>query len=202
MSASLEDQHDYRILQAIASGRPITQRALAGELGVALGLTNLLVRRLARKGFITITGIRTRHVHYLMTPAGWDALRHLARASIGHTVRLYTETREQIGASLGAASARCASATGSKRIAFYGAGDVAEIAYVSLQQTDLTLVAVVDDDRRGRFFGVPVLGREALRDGAVGGIDYDWLFVTLLQHEDVRPQIVACGVRPERVLWL
>ena len=145
------EQHDRHILQAIASGQPITQRSLSSDLGVALGLTNLLIRRLAGKGYIKVSGMGTRHVRYLMTPEGWEALGRATRFSLENTIHLYTQTREQIRASLTALSARChVDDSGRKPVVFYGAGDVAEIAYVSLQKTDLTLIGVVDDRQIGR----------------------------------------------------
>src|SRR5687768_6799267 len=137
--------YDRRVLQAIASGQRITQRSLSNELGVALGLTNLLIRRLVARGYVKVAGIGTRHIRYLMPAAGWEALAHATRRSLQNTVVLYTETREQIRSSLSAISQRCeVDGSGQKRVVFYGAGDVAEIAYVSLQSTDLTLVGVVD----------------------------------------------------------
>src|SRR2546426_10584779 len=48
-------ERDLEILTAIGEGRPLTQRALAQRLGVALGLTNLYLKRLAKKGLIKIT---------------------------------------------------------------------------------------------------------------------------------------------------
>src|SRR5207249_8160869 len=47
-------ERDFEILTAIGEGRPLSQRVLAQRLGVALGLTNLLLKRLARKGSIKI----------------------------------------------------------------------------------------------------------------------------------------------------
>ena len=52
------DRHDARaleILSAIEEGRPLSQRALAERLGIALGLVNLYLRRLSRKGYVKIT---------------------------------------------------------------------------------------------------------------------------------------------------
>jgi DNA-binding IclR family transcriptional regulator len=45
-------ERNLEILTAIGEGRPLTQRALAQRLGVALGLTNLYLKRLATKGLI------------------------------------------------------------------------------------------------------------------------------------------------------
>ena len=196
-----EHEYDRRILQAIAAGGPLTQRSLAGQLGVALGLTNLLIRRLAGKGYIKIAGMGTRHVRYLMTPEGWEALGRATRDSMANTIHLYTQTREQIRASLNAASARCQPGpAGEKRVVFYGAGDVAEIAYVSLQSTDLTLVGIVDDRRRGRFFDLTIRGPELLRPHDLDGVAYAHVIVSTVRHtEDIRARIAERGVPAAKV---
>lgn len=203
-SPRFKADYDRQVLQAIASGQRITQRSLSSELGVALGLTNLLVRRLVAKGYVKVAGIGTRHIRYLMTAAGWEALAHATRRSLQNTVVLYTETREQIRGSLAAISERCeVDAAGQKRVVFYGAGDVAEIAYVSLQSTDLTLVGVVDDRRTGRFFEVVICPPDQLAADRIGTEPYAHVVVTSLRHADsIRARIEGRGVPPERVSCL
>jgi hypothetical protein len=139
-----------------------------------------------------------------MTAAGWEALAHATRQSLENTVHLYTQTREQIRGSLSAISERCDMDTaGQKRIVFYGAGDVAEIAYVSLQRTDLTLVGVVDDRRTGRFFDVTICSPEQLSADTVGTVPYGHVVVTSLRHADtIRARIAGRGVPPDRVSCL
>ena len=196
-----ENEHDRRILQAIAEGGRVTQRSLSSELGVALGLTNLLIRRLVGKGYVKMAGMGTRHVRYLMTPEGWEALARATRYSLENTVHLYTQTREHIRATLSVVSERCVTdANGQKRVVFYGAGDVAEIAYVSLQGTDLTLVGVVDDRRRGRFFDVSICGPECLSAVALDGVPYSHVIVSSIRHADaIQARIKERGVPPSRV---
>lgn len=199
-----EPDYDRRVLEAIASGRRFTQRSLSTELGVALGLTNLLIRRLVAKGYVKVAGMGTRHIRYLMTAEGWDALATKTRDSLENTVQLYTQTREQIRGSLSAISDRCdTDASGQKRVVFYGAGDVAEIAYVSLQSTDLTLVGVVDDRRTGRFFEMEIRPPEQLGEQALGTVPYAHVVVTSLRHADtIRARIERRGVPTERVSCL
>lgn len=200
MSAS-QDKYDRQILRAIASGERLTQRSLAREMGVAVGLANLLIRRLVGKGYVRIANMGARHVRYLMTPEGWDALATATRASLENTVHLYTQTREQIRDSLATISEQCAEHE--KRIVFYGAGDVAEIAYVSLQNTDLSLVGVVDDTRTGRFFNVEILPADALTRETIGGVPYSHVVVTSLRAADaIREKLASRDVPPERVFCL
>lgn len=195
------DEYDRRILEAVASGERVTQRGLASHLGIALGLTNLLIRRLVAKGFVRVAGMGTRHVRYLMTTAGWEALGHATRLSLENTVHLYTETRERIRLSLFAVSERCLPETdGTKRVVFYGAGDVAEIAYVSLQRTDLTLVGVVDDRRIGKFFELTISSPDALSADRLGQVPYGHLIVTSVRHADrILSRLDECEVPRSRV---
>lgn len=202
--ASPEHEYHRHILQAIASGGRVTQRSLSGDLGIALGLTNLLIRRLVGKGYLKISRMGRRHVRYLMTPAGWEALTRATRVSLENTVHLYTQTREQIRQTLSLVSVRCeADGNGQKRVVFYGAGDVAEIAYISLQGTDLTLVGVVDDNRRGHFFGMPIRGSEDLSSEGLDGVAYSHVIVASIRHADaIRARISERGVPEERVSCL
>lgn len=199
-----DNEYQRQILQAIASGERVTQRSLSGELGVALGLTNLLIRRLVNKGYVKMVGMGTRHVRYLMTAAGWEALGRATRLSMQNTVHLYTQTREQIRATLFEVSERCEpDAEGQKRVVFYGAGDVAEIAYVSLQSTDLTLVGVVDDRRRGRFFDLTICGSEQLSADGLDGVAYSHVIVTSVRHADaIQARVGERGVPQTRVSCL
>ena len=182
----------------------MTQRSLSTSMGVALGLTNLLIRRLATKGYIKVAGMGTRHVRYLMTAHGREALRVATSHSLENTIHLYTRTREQIRASLAAASFRCpADAAGQKRVVFYAAGDVAEIAYVSLQRTDLTLVGVVDDTRTGRFFDMTICGSERLSAESLGPVPYGQVVVTTLRHaEAIRARLDELAIPRHRVSCL
>src|SRR5262249_56679704 len=68
-------ERDLQILTAIGEGHPLTQRDLAQRLGVALGLTNLYLKRLARKGFIKVVQFpqkpaARKRLRYLVTPTG------------------------------------------------------------------------------------------------------------------------------------
>lgn len=199
-----EREYTRQILEAISSDERVTQRSIATKMNVALGLTNLLIRRLVRQGYVRVSRMGRRHVRYLMTPAGWDALAHATRQTLENTVQLYTQTREQIRDSLAVVSQQClVDADGQKRIVFYGAGDVAEIAYVSLQGTDLSLIGVIDDRRQGRFFHLEIAPSEALENGHFQGAPYGHVVVTALRDADaIRAALNARHVPSERIFCL
>jgi hypothetical protein len=139
-----------------------------------------------------------------MTPAGWQALARATRDSLENTVHLYTQTREQIRGGLAEFSAtHPPNAAGDRRVIFYGAGDVAEIAFVSLQRTNLTLVGVVDDRRTGAFFQFPIRTPDLVSPTDLAGVPYDYVIVTSFRHADaISARLAARSVPLSRVSFL
>ncbi len=192
------DLYTRTILHEIEAGHPVSQRTLSRKLGVALGLTNLLVRRLVTKGWVKVTGVRPHRVTYLITPAGIREKTRITRAYLENTMRLYSETRGRIRESLDRLSTSwppdALGRDGEKPIVFYGAGEVAEIGYVSLQETDLHLVGVVDDLRLGRFFGLPIHTPDQLGPAHLAGVPYGCLVVMSFRDADqIRTKLRARG---------
>ena len=201
------DIYTRHILGEIERGRQPTQRALSAELGIALGLTNLLIRRIVKKGWVKAVNVTPKRARYLITPTGIAEKARITGAYFDNTIRLYTETRERIRESLAALSSEWPSEhlaeDGSKRIVFYGAGEVAEIAFIGLQRTDLRLVGVVDDGPRDEFFGLPVHSSAMLRANEVAGQRFGRLVVMSLRRADqIGERLEGLGVPRERVSWL
>src|SRR5262249_61580513 len=96
----MERQHerDLEILTAIEEGGPLTQRALAQRLGVALGLTNLYLKRLAKKGAIKIVEFprkpaTRKRLRYLLTPTGMAEKTRLTYEHMAYSLHLYRRAR-------------------------------------------------------------------------------------------------------------
>jgi DNA-binding MarR family transcriptional regulator len=209
VSSDSHERHTRRILTELEAGHDISQRSLAERLGIALGLTNLLMRRVVRKGWVRVVHIRPNRVRYLLTPAGIAEKSRMTRKYLSASFSFYAEARDRIRTRLDELSADwdsvsndCPSGGGIKRIVFFGGGEVSEVGYVCLQGTDLTLVAVVDDKVQ-HFFGVPVCGYQELGPVAVAGRPYDRVVVMSFENlAKIRKQLARRGVPPERVFWV
>jgi DNA-binding MarR family transcriptional regulator len=200
------EQLERRILIELESTAPITQRSIASELGIAVGLNNLLMRRLVKKGWIQVKRVSARRIRYQITPAGMLAKARLSRQYFLASLSFYRECRERVRERLAAAAAGLVQRGGAdarKDIVFYGAGEVAEVAYVCLQETPLALVGIVDPAVTRTFFGLPVLPPTELSHATLGGKPFALLIVMPSQDEEqVRRVLAAQGVAPERVFWL
>ena len=160
------DRHDARqleILTAIGEGRPLSQRALAERVGIALGLVNLYLRRLSRKGYVKITEFPTKpaarkRLRYLLTAKGLTEKSRLTYEHMLYSLHLFRRTRETLRASLALMAGR-----GMKRVALYGPGEAAELAYLTLKEFGLEPIGVFAPTAGGEFLGFPVQAAAALR---------------------------------------
>lgn len=70
----LSDEYRYKILKRLEADPEISQRELAGELGISLGRVNFCVQALIEKGLIKAKNFRNsknkKAYAYLLTPRG------------------------------------------------------------------------------------------------------------------------------------
>jgi DNA-binding MarR family transcriptional regulator len=59
---------------------PPSQRKLAGQAGLSLGMTNVLLKRFAERGWVKLSHLSSRSLRYILTPEGMEEimLRSLA----------------------------------------------------------------------------------------------------------------------------
>jgi DNA-binding MarR family transcriptional regulator len=190
------------ILLEIEANDGVSQRHLSQRLGMALGLTNLLVRRIVAKGWVKVAHIRPNRVRYLLTPAGIAAKARLTREYLESSLLFYAEARERIRERFGELSLELDTASRTKRIVFLGAGEIAEIGYVSLQETDLKLVGVIDATRVKPFFGLPVQQPDRVTASSLGGQPFDRLVVMSFEKRKARAALDKLGLPPGRVFWI
>lgn len=191
-------ERDLEILKAIGEGTPITQRALAQRLAIALGLTNLYLKRLARKGCIKIVEFprkpsAKKRLRYLLTPKGVAEKTRLTYQHMAYALSLYRRTRETLRESLSRLPE-----TGMKRIALYGTEDAAELAYLTLKEFGLEPIGVFSRQAGGQFLGFPVRDARELLDEECDGI----VLATFERPEPVLRELADLGLPPERFLTL
>ncbi|GKX30050.1 hypothetical protein SH1V18_25300 [Vallitalea longa] len=61
---------ELQLLSEISNNEHVTQRQLAKELGLSLGLINSIVQDMINKGYINVRQINSRSLKYIITPLG------------------------------------------------------------------------------------------------------------------------------------
>jgi hypothetical protein len=153
-----------------------------------------MLRRLARKGSIKIVNVQKSRLRYLVTPKGLLEKARLTCEYIEYSLLLYRNIRSFLRERF-VDLAR----NGRRRILLWGTGELAEIAWLTIQEAGFELVGVVDDEpRQARFFGQPV--RPISEIAAVPG---DYVLVASLQApSDVVERLGRFGIPAAQVLLL
>jgi DNA-binding MarR family transcriptional regulator len=130
-----------------------SQRRLASELGIALGLVNAYLRRCVKKGLVKATATPARRYMYYLTPQGFAEKSRLTVEYLSVSFSFFRRAKAECGVVFNIAVER-----GFHRVALAGISDLAEIAMICALDTGVKVTAVVDDKATvSSFVGVPVV---------------------------------------------
>src|SRR5512135_2924141 len=101
-----ETDQELRILEAIEQNPDVTQGGLAVHLGVAVGSVNWYLKRLIGKGYVKVTHLQRRKLHYFLTPSGLALKLELTRSYMEVSLRVYRELRQAARETLAEVSQR------------------------------------------------------------------------------------------------
>ncbi|WP_319525439.1 winged helix-turn-helix transcriptional regulator [uncultured Desulfosarcina sp.] len=182
-----------QLLEAIAEERPTSQRELSDVLQVSLGMVNAFIKRLVKKGYCKVTTIPKNRVQYILTPAGAMEKTRLTYKYISSSYQYFKTARKRLHDLYDTLQDR-----GATRIVFYGAGEFAHIAYLSMTGTRLELIDVVDPNLEGQKFAhlhIQPFTR-------IQTVDYDILLITTVDnHGDILNAIRQAGVPQSKVMF-
>ena len=188
----LESRRDLQLLEALEQESTVTQRTLASRLGMALGLTNLYLKRLIRKGYVKCVTVSPNRLVYALTPKGVARKGRLTYEFMKYSLDFYRDARQHLRRSLTKAVAQ------RQRVAIYGTGDAAELVYLLVRDMGLELVAVFNTEPADHFLGVQVL---PIAEHAT--VSYDVLVVAVLERPAGTSKLLRqCGVPDDKVLML
>jgi len=189
----IQGQRDLQLLSALELDSRVTQRSLSIQLGVALGLTNLYLKRLANKGYIKITTIPSHRIKYLLTPSGAAEKSKLAYRYMQYSLYHYRDVRQRLKQVLSELSQ-----AGSKRIVVYGTSELAELAYITLREMDFVLVGFVNGAKRKTFLSYPLWSVESLARWS-----YDAVLITDLENlKTSYTKLLRVGVPRHKIVTL
>jgi DNA-binding MarR family transcriptional regulator len=153
MEQDQEAESTRLMLDVIENRDHVTQRDLAGELGIALGLTNVYLKRCINKGLIKVRKAPARRYAYYLTAKGFSEKARLTARFLSRSLRFFRLAREDCSSLFAAARAR-----GLRRVALIGASDLSEIAVLAALDAGVQVVGVLDEEtNRQQLAGMPIL---------------------------------------------
>jgi len=192
-SGAPDDHKAFQLLSEVADEQPVSQRELAKRLGIALGLVNSYLKNFVAKGFIRIKNYPQNRYAYLLTPNGMAEKARLAYQHVNYFTSLYTVTRQDYLLLF-----RDLAGQGVSQVVFCGVDEVAEIAWLSLQEAGLALAGVMDDTDPGRDF----MGRQVVGPSPETLSGQQPVVITSLKRADrLRSRLLELGASHSRILF-
>ena len=188
------DIRTLKILEEIDNDHTPSQRDLSKKLNISLGLVNSFVKHLTNKGYFKINNIPKNRVKYILTPKGAAKKTRLTYQYIQHSFEFYRNAREKLHKLFNYLNKQ-----GVRRVIFYGTGDFAEIAFISLQETSIQMLDIVDDNNIGEKF----LGSVVKDPDILFSLSFDRILITsMISKDKALKKVLEQGIFQSKVVML
>jgi hypothetical protein len=143
----------------------MTQRELATRAGVSLGMANLILRRLAERGFLELTRLSSKRVKYALTGSG---MKELARRTAGYYRRVSRSAglyRSRLDA-----FAEAAGRKGAKAVVLVGSSEVEGLLAEACERRGIVFLKSADPEKAeslARRSGAMLVLSEGMDSGAL-----------------------------------
>jgi len=185
-----EDAVTLEILQTIENKNDVTQRHIADDLGIALGLANSYLKRCVRKGLIKIHQAPANRYLYYLTPSGFSEKSRLTGKYLSTSFDFYRKAGNSFRQVF-----KHSKQKSWKNILFCGISELSEIASLRISEFGLEHVATYEPGSDLKeFLGKPVWS-------SLGNTyDVDAYLITSLNSPNKMHQGVISSVDKNRVL--
>ncbi len=140
-----EEQMILNLLAMIENEPDTTQKGLASRLGVAVGVVNSYLKRVIYKGYVKTKSLQRRRLRYLLTPSGIKEKSRLTYEFLQYSYVYIRDIRRKSHDALAPLVQQ-----GKNRIVFYGIGERAELAYITVRELGMELIGIVDQTCAGQ----------------------------------------------------
>ncbi len=134
-----DDNRTLEILDIVQHNEQVSQRHMARQLGVALGLVNSYLKRCVKKGWVKVRQAPANRYLYYITPTGFTEKSRLTAEYLSASLGFYRKA----GESCQRVFDEC-ERNGWHRLLLCGMSDLAEIATLRAMERGVTIVGFYD----------------------------------------------------------
>lgn len=147
-----EDRLTLQLLEVVGRQSDLSQRHMAKQMGVALGLANSYLKRCVRKGLVKVREAPANRYLYYLTPKGFSEKSRLTAQYLSISFSFYRKAGESCLRIF-----ETCKHNGWNRVLLCGISDLAEIAAVRAMEAGIDVIGIYDADTdRTRFMSRPV----------------------------------------------
>ena len=184
----------YLMLESLSKPQDahVTQRQIAQISGISPSVVNQYLGEFYTGKLMERSPINQRDFSYSLTRQGRAQQREMMVEYIRETFQLFSAGKKELAKILKGYQAKY----GIQKVVFYSAGVVTELLLHALQETSMSLLAIVDDDRdkQGRkLFGHPIIGAQEIAQFHPDAV----IITTFRYRHKIRQQIAS--LHPEKL---
>jgi DNA-binding MarR family transcriptional regulator len=147
-----DSQITLSVLNVVEKNSHVTQRDVAKDIGIALGLTNTYLKRCIKKGLIKVQQVPANRYAYYLTPRGFSEKSRLTAEYLSQGFQYFRVAKIQLVEILGTCEDR-----GWKNVAFHGLTDITEIAVLCSSNYKVRIVGIIDASTSLKeYSGIPI----------------------------------------------
>lgn len=146
MDRSLDPVHENErillsVLSSVEQSGDRSQRRIAAELGIALGLVNAYLKRCVKKGLVKVHDAPARRYAYYLTPQGFAEKSRLTVEYLSSSFSFFRQAKADCTRVF-----QLAREQNFQNLVLSGKSDLAEIAILSAVDCGVSIVAIIDQD--------------------------------------------------------
>ena len=122
------EDYEFKIIYEIGKDLNTTQRKISRQIGLSLGMTNIIMKRLIAKGYVKVKGLDRRRVQYILTPRGFTEKVKKTHQYLLRSIETLKTVKEKIQDTVLEYYEK-----GERNFTILGKGELADIVEISLR---------------------------------------------------------------------
>jgi len=124
-------EKELKIISQLGKDANITQRQISQNVGLSLGLVNIILKKLIKKGYVKIRRLNRKNLQYFLTPKGFSQLSRRSYHYLWKTIDSVAKMKNKIQELVLEEYSK-----GTTQFLIVGNGELADIVEISLRDLD------------------------------------------------------------------
>ncbi len=172
---------EYMILNLIEKDPNITQREISTAINIAVSMVNTYITEYEEKGYVIKESLSRKTIKYYLTDKGIERMKFLNIGYLSAAQNLYKSAKGETLLFLNKIIA-----LGYQKVLFYGAGEVSEILFQTINDDHslpIEVVGVIDDlpEKQGKI----IVNNIVTNNNAINKIDHDCIIIASYTNHDL-----------------
>ena len=181
---------ELRVLEEVESTPNLSQRKIAGSVGIAVGVANVLIKSLVTKGYVRASRVTWKRWAYILTPAGVARKVQLTANYVDRFLDHYRKVRSLVRETLDVTDIGPDSA-----VAIYGTTELGELMFLAVRDGGVKNIEFLDNAASDEFLGAPVKSLDSIEI-------HKYVKIMVAFSSDIetrRQRLVDLGVPKDRI---